>query len=45
MLFRVSFADPKINEENEKFEWVFLEDVSAMDTVTDTMAVLEQLMK
>ncbi len=45
MLFRVSFANPKINEENEMFEWVSLEDVSGMDTVTDTMAVLEQLMK
>ena len=45
MLFRVSFANPRINEENEAFEWVPIGDICNRDTVTDTMAIVGQLNK
>ncbi|MGN0098610.1 MAG: NUDIX hydrolase [Candidatus Methanomethylophilaceae archaeon] len=45
MLFRVSFANPHINEENEAFQWVPVEEISELDTVTDTMSVVEKLIK
>ncbi len=45
MLFRVSFADPRINEENEAYEWVSLEDIHGYDTVSDTVSLIEKLMR
>lgn len=44
-LFRVAYAEPVINEENETFEWKLPEEVSTLDTVTDSRKVIEYLMK
>ncbi len=44
-LYRVAYADPQINEENDTFEWVLPENLSGMDTVTDTAKVVDMLLK
>ena len=41
-LFRLDSAEPVLNEENEAFRWVLPDDVSDVDTVTDTVAVVKR---
>lgn len=43
-LFRVAYADPIINEENEGFEWIEPEELLNRDTVTDTYTVVKQML-
>lgn len=44
-LFRVSGAEPELNEENEGFEWVLPEDIGSMDTVKGTAKAVEALLR
>lgn len=44
-LFRVSGAEPRLNEENEGFEWVLPEDIGSRDTVKGTAKAVEALLR
>lgn len=44
-LYRISYAGPKLNDENVAYEWVSPEDIDGYDTVTDTKLVVDRLMK
>lgn len=44
-LYRVSFADPQLNSENDEFRWVPVDGVGDYDTVTDTTKVVEHFLK
>lgn len=44
-LYRVNYANPVINEENEEFEWVPVEDIAEKATVPDTVFVVNELLR
>lgn len=44
-LFRVSNADPILNEENDAFEWVSPEEIHERECVDGTTAIVERLLK
>ena len=43
--FSVSGVEPVLNEENEGFQWVLPEDIPGVETVKDTVPVVEGLLK
>lgn len=43
--FSVSGVEPVLNEENEGFQWVLPEDIHGVETVKDTVPVVEGLLK
>lgn len=43
--FEVPGAEPVLNEENEGFKWVSRDEVSSMDTVKDTVTVVDFMLR
>lgn len=44
-LYRVDLAKPVINDENVAFQWVSVEEISKLDTVTDTVYAVNELLR